>query len=228
MRPKHWSWSALETYETCPRRWWYKYIGRLPDPPGPHLERGRVVHDALELALQAKDATVDFGGPWLANQLDLYRSFGAEAEASYFVDREWSEVAPDPDRFIPGGTYTMAKLDVYSPREGFFADWKTGKLTPRNVEKHAQQAKLYATVLMSITGRRRLDVDLVYVDHQHVEQLAFEFDLDELERQQAKWDARARPLFEATDWPKKPSKLCDFCPFHVSKGGPCDGRKEKT
>lgn len=219
-RPKHFSWSALDTYEQCPRRWKHKYIDRLPDPKSEALERGIRVHEALEIAIKTKDAEVDFGGSWLATIVDTYRSFGAEAEQNYYVDRDWNEVAPDPERFMPRGTYTMAKLDVISVRDGLFVDWKSGKIYP---QKHEAQARLYSAVLASVTGRKRWDVDLVYVDQQHHEMLAFEF--DDIEDETRRWDERARPLFEATEWPKQPSNLCKWCPFHVSKSGPCDGRK---
>lgn len=220
IRPQHWSWSALEKFEQCPRRWRHKYIDRLPEPKSVHLERGIKVHEALEVAVQTKDAEVEFGGAWLGNIVDLYRSFKAEAEQTFNVDRNWSEVANDPDRFVPRGTYTMAKLDVLSVKDGFFADWKTGKIY---AEKHQRQAELYALVLASVTGRLRWDVDLVYVDQQHREQLAFEF--DDLAHVQREWDARARPLFEATEWPKKPGPLCKWCPFLKRNGGPCDGKE---
>lgn len=219
-RPSHFSWSSLEKFEQCPRAWKHKYLDRLPDPKGPALERGIRVHEALEVALKTKDAAPTFGGGWLASIVELYRSFGAEAEQSYYVDRDWNEISPDPIKFMPDGTYTMAKLDVLSTRDGFFADWKTGKVY---ADKHEQQAELYATVLAKVTGRKRWDVDLVYVDQGIHEPLAFE--IDDVDDAIARWDARARPLFEATEFPKKPSKLCDWCAFRRDKGGPCDARK---
>lgn len=216
-RPTHFSWSSLEKFEQCPRAWKHKYLDRLPDPKGPALERGIRIHEALEIAIGA-GVEIEFGGAWLGNQVDLYRSFKAEAEVSVFVDRNWNKLDPDPDRFMPSGTYTMAKLDVLAWKENFFADWKSGKQR----DKHEEQAELYAGVLYLTSGKPRWDVDLVYVDQQHVEQLAFEFDSRDavIDR----WERRARPLFEAKEFPKKPSKLCGWCPFFKGKGGPCDGK----
>jgi hypothetical protein len=218
LRPKHFSWSALEKFESCPRAWRHKYIDKLPDPKGPALERGIKIHEALEIAI-GSGMEVEFGGQWLGNQVDLYRSFKAVAEASVYVDRRWRELPAEADRFMPRDTYTMAKLDVLAWNENFFADWKSGKIRP----KHEEQAELYAGILYLTSGKPRWDVDLVYVDQQHVEQLAFEFDSREAVME--KWERRSRPLFEATEWPKQPSGLCNYCPFHRSKSGPCDGKK---
>jgi RecB family exonuclease len=217
-KPAHWSWSSLDTFEQCPRRWKHKYIDRLPDPPGEALQRGIAVHSALEAALKAKGAEVEDGGAWLNNIVDTYRAFGSDAEASIYVDKSWSEVKPEPGRYIPTGCRTMAKLDVLSVKDAFFADWKTGKIYP---EKHEAQARLYATVLASVTGKMRWDTDLVYVDQGVREMLTFEF--DDISKEQREWDARAAKIDKETKFPKKPSRLCGWCPFHKKKGGPCDG-----
>lgn len=44
--------SSAAMWEQCPRRWWYRYIDRLPEPPpGPHMVLGSFVHRILELLL---------------------------------------------------------------------------------------------------------------------------------------------------------------------------------
>lgn len=219
-RPSHWSWTSLDTHEGCPRRWKHKYIDKLPEAKGPALIRGGRVHEALEIAVTTTDAVAEEASPWLNTRVDLYRSWGVQAEVSVFVGRDWREIPADPDRYIPRGCYTMAKLDLLSLKDGFFGDWKTGKIYP---DKHVAQGELYALVLASVTGRKTWDFDAIYVDQGEVAPYQFEF--DDIGAAQRRWDARARPLFEDTAWPKKPSRLCSWCPFHTSKKGPCDGKR---
>jgi putative RecB family exonuclease len=45
---KHLSASSAKAYILCPRQWQYRYIDRLPDPPGPAMEHGTMVHQAIE------------------------------------------------------------------------------------------------------------------------------------------------------------------------------------
>lgn len=40
--------SSINTFRQCPRKYYYRYIKKLPDKPGIALVRGRVVHSVLE------------------------------------------------------------------------------------------------------------------------------------------------------------------------------------
>ena len=40
--------SSINTYKQCPRKYYYRYIKRLPTKPSIHLVRGTVAHSALE------------------------------------------------------------------------------------------------------------------------------------------------------------------------------------
>ena len=40
--------SALSTYFECQRRFFYRYIRKIPERPTPHLVRGRITHKVLE------------------------------------------------------------------------------------------------------------------------------------------------------------------------------------
>lgn len=40
--------SSINLYKQCPRKYWYRYVARLPSMPSIHLARGKAVHDALE------------------------------------------------------------------------------------------------------------------------------------------------------------------------------------
>lgn len=46
--PHHFSPSAADTYEGCPRKWYAKYVMKVPDPAGPEAEVGTMAHEVLE------------------------------------------------------------------------------------------------------------------------------------------------------------------------------------
>jgi len=90
--------------------------------------------------------------------------------------------------------------------------------------EHVAQGELYALVLASVTGRKTWDFDAIYVDQG--ETVPYQFDFDDIGAAQRRWDKRAAPTFEDTVWPKKPSRLCGWCPFLQRNGGPCDGKQD--
>jgi hypothetical protein len=47
--PFRWSFSQWETYDTCPQKWKYQSVDKLPRmPPGPAAARGLDMHDRCE------------------------------------------------------------------------------------------------------------------------------------------------------------------------------------
>lgn len=46
--PDHFSPSAAETFESCPKKWFFKYVHRVEDPAGPAARIGSMAHDVLE------------------------------------------------------------------------------------------------------------------------------------------------------------------------------------
>ncbi len=40
--------SSINLYKQCPRKYYYKYIQKIPEPPSIHCVRGNIVHSALE------------------------------------------------------------------------------------------------------------------------------------------------------------------------------------
>ena len=43
-----WSYSRLELYERCPFAFHQKHIAKLPDPGGPAMQRGNIIHKLAE------------------------------------------------------------------------------------------------------------------------------------------------------------------------------------
>ncbi|WP_231968013.1 PD-(D/E)XK nuclease family protein [Thermanaeromonas toyohensis] len=49
------SYTALECFQACPRRFYYRYVERIPEPPSEAVEFGSAVHAAVAAGLSGRD-----------------------------------------------------------------------------------------------------------------------------------------------------------------------------
>ena len=77
--------SSINTYKQCPRKYYYRYIKRLPTQPSIHLVRGTVAHSALEHFFE--DELGEVRGDWQTHLqrrvLELLERFWAEHEEEF-------------------------------------------------------------------------------------------------------------------------------------------------
>lgn len=109
----HLSPSGAAAWKQCPKRWWFKYVDKLPEPPaGEPAVLGNFVHDVLErlLYFPAKERTVK-------NTRLLAREVFSELEE----DDKWAALGYDEERARKFRQKAWATLEVYfsqvSPRE---------------------------------------------------------------------------------------------------------------
>jgi len=50
--------SSIKTYQHCPRKYYYSYILKLPQPPNIHLVRGNIAHTVLEKFFDANTSLI--------------------------------------------------------------------------------------------------------------------------------------------------------------------------
>jgi len=124
---KFFSPSAASMWEQCPRKWWYRYVDRLPEPPpGEPLVLGTFVHAVLEslLALPGPDRTPD-----AARAL-------ARSEFDALVDTErWEGLGFDDDQARRFRQRAWATIEAY------FAEF-----TPTEVDPLHQELKVITTI----------------------------------------------------------------------------------
>lgn len=127
--------SAASLWRSCPRRWWFKYVDRLPEPPpGEPAVLGTFVHAILEGLLDepperrtpevarqhARAAWSDIvtSGEWRALELD-------EAAALRFRQRAWRTIEAyftvvEPDEVEPLGRELAVNVEIEGvPFRGF-------------------------------------------------------------------------------------------------------------
>lgn len=233
-----WSFSQWETYNSCPAKWKYKSVLKLPGkPPGPAAARGLDLHDRVEryikgeitpVELMMGDHTRRFGSkkaaPVAAKYvaiLDQYRYHeGGDryTERKYSIDTEWY-VIPG----IIGGKkpWLIAVLDamryVHGLRTLYIGEWKSG--SPKDT--HVDQRKLY-----SLIGLREFPMaEQVITTTYYLEDTAPPAQLvvkpTAEEKLKALWQGRVEQMQSDRILAPKPNEWCKWCDYSRSQGGPC-------
>lgn len=226
----HWTISALKDYETCPAkyRWSYLFdasdwlaIGYkvVPDKGSPAMQRGTDVHATCEqylLGTIAMDGLhKDIRQSW-RTLLDGLKLKGAKPEVQWEVDAGWNPRMPGDDLWL------RAKIDAHyvAGDRMVLIDFKTGKPYTANRE----QMEVYALLGFAMHDDvGTIQTELWYFDHDATDEKTFRReDAPKLAR---KWEQRAGRLLDAKDYPPRPNRLCGWCPYNLSKGGPCAAGK---
>lgn len=233
-----WSWSRLDDFENCPRKFLHKYI--LKDLPRqgyiPHLEKGKYYHHGLEMmvkhgyeaALDMLPADTRDKQEWKPKVLksmlqhkpivDAVRNapiFHAELSIAYDVNM--SKV----DWF--GKTVWCRVIydavAIWPGQKAFVLDWKTGK----HKEKITDQLKLFGGSALHEYDVPEVETDYIWLEHGKRTKSVY--------RQQDKepiWqDFRERSNLiqvaqEAGNWPANPNPLCAWCDVTPDK---CEYKK---
>lgn len=226
--PKRFSFSAAETYETCPKRWRAKYVQKVPDPPGPEAVVGTMVHDVLEVlarypAIQRTIATARA----IARHLWRERPATLTRLAWPHVIRALEEPS------LTGGDvlFTERKIkvtvagvptvgavdrgDLLDDRTVKITDYKTGVPSPPHfLDKKVRQVVLYASLVEATVG---LPVTVGAL-HWTAEPRVDEFDIspDDIRATlrwfSSLWDELGHSV-EHDDFPARPGPLCSWCPI---------------
>lgn len=219
------SFSRYKVHATCPRQAKYKFIDKLPEPKGPAMARGNVIHKGIERYLLRhapklpKDDGTDYGP-----LKSLYASIRKEkpaVELELAVDREWHLV----DWFDPR-VWFRAKVDgaVLRPKERvlFLFDNKTGKERPA---EHAEQLETYIAIAPARWSTKDYDTiiaSMLYTDHGR--DVPAEYgDLKRIiAKLRKKWEKKLAPLLKDRTFKPTPGDHCKWCAYSGRKGGPCD------
>lgn len=169
------SYSQIDTYETCPLQYRYRYMLRIPEPDAPALSFGSSVHRALELFYQqVRDTAVDTKDELLrcfeqsfipvgySNRDErlkakehgkeiltrYYDTFHAEHGDPIVLERMFSLTVASADT---GKRYMISgKIDRIDKKGDVYEviDYKTGKMPIESKLKKSLQLGLYALAVM--------------------------------------------------------------------------------
>lgn len=204
-----WSYSSLQSYETCPRRHRITKLAKLvKEPQTAQLAWGNEVHNALDKAVQGTDG---LGARFASYQpiVDKVLSTPGEvtSERNFALTRSFAPVDYwHPEAWVRG----KADLTILREKSGFLLDWKTGK-----VKDDPDQLNLFAAVLLS----EKPLLERVYTGFVFL--AANKVITKTVERAAAPmiWQgfvqrvARLEHSVKHDDFPPRPSGLCrEYCP----------------
>ncbi len=209
---KAWSYSALDAWETCPKRYFHTRIKRdWPDEKNEAALWGDTVHKALE-------ARMKHGTPlpsWGTNFEPLVAKVMAAQGKGWTVQVEHKvaiNASFQPTEFFAKDTWcrAVADVNVMAPKAMMTLDWKTGKFKQTTDQLRLSAAMQFAHYphIDSVTIQYAwLKENKTTTEKFHREQ-AVEIWRDFLPRVE-----RMRAGFEKDDWTPKPSGLCrQYCP----------------
>ncbi|MTV26905.1 PD-(D/E)XK nuclease family protein [Nitriliruptoraceae bacterium ZYF776] len=229
------SFSRVDTYQLCPRKFRYAYVDKLPGRPGPHLSFGTSIHNALEAFYDRKLPacpteeellgflyegwdTSGFVDLPREEQLDYYRHaqqvlrrFHRRAAPSYRLPaatEAWFELPVGYEATVVG---SIDRVDVDDEGRLHVVDYKTNrKVKDRARVAGSLQLAIYALACRHLYGALPATVSLDFV----VAGVEVVVPLEELDLEgarQAVLDTAA--AVRAEHYPPTPTPLCGWCDF---------------
>lgn len=186
--PARFSATSLMIYSLCPRRYYYRYILRVPElvsrPGTVHasgmdpLQRGNIVHrvcehlDSPDNLDKLLDWAIAMEGVFVkgTERRELKETIERYLESEYYrqsfkfrVDRE-VEFAVPLDQFVITGTVDQV---IHSDRGLVIIDLKTNQISAAEIEETAAaygwQLRIYAWALQAMTGRPVVNTGLYFL-----------------------------------------------------------------
>lgn len=228
-------------YQQCPRKWRFRYVDRLPDPPGVPALVGTFAHLVLEHLLQ-----LPHGQRTKARAKTLARSlwpeFGREpdylalglsdADAKDFRWQAWLAIEglwalENPDETEVHATEHEVTVDVGGvPFRGIIdrvdvidaglviSDYKSGK-APADRWRHRplKQVLLYAAALESTTGQRPIGARLLYLGQRTLGIRVTQRNLDQVVGELGETWRSLNADCERQEFDPSTGPLCAWCPF---------------
>jgi CRISPR/Cas system-associated exonuclease Cas4 (RecB family) len=207
--PIPWSYSSLQQYETCPRRFKLTRIEKkVKEPMSESMTWGNEVHKALELALKGTNGLTP---KFVTFQplVDKLRAAPGEKEA----ERNFALTSAfTPTDYWAKDAWVRGKADVTitNGTTGFLFDYKTGK-----PKEDSDQLNLFAAVLFAEKPYlQKVHTGYIWVAHDKIDQAVITKDQVPII-----WQGfvprvqRMVRSVETGDFPPRPSGLCKaWCP----------------
>jgi len=213
---KSWSFSALQTYEQCPRRIYLQKVKRIAEPSSPAAARGSKIHDLAEQYVNGEYPEDKVPEELSKFEVEFRMLREAYPKGKIILEQDWGF---DSDwnygNWKMHNIWLRSKLDVYieeSETSAIIIDHKTGRKFGNEL-KHNSQLMLYA--ICAFMRKPELDyvtARLWYLDKGETTEQSYT-------RGQAmlffnKWNARALSLTNALHFPPAPSKsACKWCSY---------------
>jgi hypothetical protein len=217
MDRRPWTYSQLDSFESCPRKFYHAKVKRdFPEPPSVHTVWGNRVHEAFEVAIKDGTELPDDMKQWQGLATKLQNLPGSKlTEHKYAIDRDFK-----PTGWSDAWSRGIADLVVLSGEKAAVLDFKTGKRKP------TEQLDLYANYVFHHHPEvNKVTTGFVWlrdkrIDWKPVDRSSISGTWQSLLPRVVKLES----AYDRDSWPARPSGLCKgWCPvtsceFYRSKG----------
>ena len=239
--PKHLSPTSASMFRQCPRRWRFRYVDRLPDPPGEAALAGTFAHRVLEdlLRLEPAERTTSraralAAEAWSATEADEdFVALGLDADgvrnfkwtAWRAIEGLWDLEDPTTVELVAtetevsvtiGGVPFVGYIDRLEAGEDglVISDYKSGRAPGRRfAEGRLEQVLLYAAALAEMHGSLPARARLMYLGQRIDEATVTVESLAEVTRRLADTWEELLQRSASGEFPTKPGPLCGWCAF---------------
>ncbi len=220
MTQQAWSYSSLDAFETCPRRYYEVRLRKnFKEPEGEALTWGKFVHENAERALKGNGKmpdTLQHMQPMIASLRSTPGTLMVETELAFTQEMK-------PTLWFGNDVWLRVKVDasVLAPDKTKLAaiDWKTGK-----VDAESDQLKLTAIAWFHrYPTVQQVNTAFAYVKHNQI--VTQTYDRALLPKLWADFYPRVtryQLAHQKQEFPARPGKLCrkwcvvKTCPHHGS------------
>lgn len=201
-----WTFSQLDSFETCPRKYYLLRVAKtVKDPPNEYNKWGDAVHKAMEERVRDGTPLPEGMQQWEKLMSNIAALPGVKStERRFALDKNFQ-----PTEWTTAWTRGIADLDITYGNQGAVYDYKTGK------RKITDQLRLYAAYKMAYapdieqvtTGfvwlkDKKIDIEVVKRD-----------DIPNIWKKFLPTYAKLESAYERDAWPPKPNGLCkNWCP----------------
>ena len=208
-----WSYSRLSDWEQCPLKAKLKHVDKLREPGSAAMDRGSLIHTLAEKYTKKEIKIIPPEIAAFQQEFDELKKNDPVCESEWGFTKEWK-----PTGYFGADVWLRVKTDVFCVKKntGRIIDHKTGQ----EKEAHDQQLSLYGASLL--IQQPKIDVvstELWYLDQGTKRSL--EFTRDQLPEMIEHWNDRVRPMLTDKSFVATPNRLCNWCHFRKSNGGPC-------
>ena len=224
--PISWSYSALKLYESCPGKYAYAKIAKLPTPDAYPLMRGLEIHSKAENYLLGNIRGIPRELKKFDSEFKAIKKLKAAPELDIAVREDWSITS-----WTATDTWCRGKIDAALPMdngEADIIDFKTGRIYP----DHRDQAEIYSCLMLSYYEHKKKKVEIVNVEFWYLDKgitNGFSYEKKDILELKKKWEKKAEPMFLDKEFGFTPSDdACRWCPFRSDKKlrdgtpGPCN------
>lgn len=210
-KPFAWSYSALDSFETCPRRHYLTKVSKIvQEQQGPALVWGNEVHKALEHRLQGRPLGERFAQfePYAQKVITAAQGGKLEVETELCLNKNFR-----PTTYFGKDAWVRAKSDVLVLKgdKAFNGDWKTGKPKP-----NSDQLKLSAAMVFAVKPTVNTVINTFIWLGSEAPPTTEVFRRDEVAAIWQDFMPRVQRMEEAyvgNKYPPRPSGLCrQYCP----------------